>query len=189
MSLFTLHSIDPKAKIDQSNEVNLIAYGGQTIQTLAFSTSDLSGDKLLFHIVDRNVKSLLGLPYSMHLKLIRLSPEVHAEQQQAPEMTDYEDLYQTDPVGKLPFMYHTGLDETVQPTVCAPQQIPLAIKDKALQELEKMTRLGIIAPVQEATHWVSAMAAIVKKDGTVRICIDLLHPNKALLRPYHPLTT
>ncbi|KAL1259036.1 hypothetical protein QQF64_009613 [Cirrhinus molitorella] len=86
-------------------------------------------------------------------------------------------------------MYHIRLDESVHPTVCAPRRITVAMKDKVLQELERMARLGIISPVEEATPWVSAMAATVKKDGTVRICIDPVHLNKALLRPYHPLKT
>ncbi|KAL1265326.1 hypothetical protein QQF64_003353 [Cirrhinus molitorella] len=79
------------------------------------------------------------------------------------------------------------LDESVHPSVCAPRRIPVAMKDKVLQDLERMARLGIISPVEEATPWVSAMAATVKKDGTVRICIDPVHFNKALLRPYHLL--
>ncbi len=175
MSLSTLQHVNHNAQIDQSNRVNLIAYGGQTIQTLGTATLVLSGGQLLFHIVDRDVKSLLGLPDSMRLNLIQLSPEVHAVQQQAPEMSDYEDLFRTDSVGKLPVMYHLRLDESVFPTVCAPRRIPLSMKDKILQELEIMTRLGIISPVEEATLWVYAMAATIKKDGTVRICIDPMH--------------
>ncbi len=99
-------------------------------------------------------------------------------------MSDYEDLFCTDSVGKLPVMYHMRLDESVCPTVCAPRRIPLAMKDKVFQELERMTRLGIISPVE-----VSAMAAAIKKDGTVCICIYPVHLNKALLRPHHPLKT
>lgn len=189
MSLSTLQYVDPKAQIDQSNRVNLIAYGGQTIQTLGTSTLILSADELLFHIVDRNVECLLGLKDSIRLNLIQLSPDVHTIQQQAPEMTDYEDLFCTDSIGKLPVTYHMRLDESVHPTVCAPRRIPLAMKDKVAKELERMTRLGIISPVEEATPWVSAMAAAVKKDGSVHICIDPVHLNKALLRPHHPLKT
>lgn len=65
-------------QIDLSHRVNLIAYGGQTIQTLGTATLVLSRGKLHFHIVDRHVKSLLGLPDSMKLNLIQLSPEVYA---------------------------------------------------------------------------------------------------------------
>lgn len=81
------------------------------------------------------------------------------------------------------------LDESVRPAVCAQRRIPLAMKDKGLQELERITRLGNISPVEEATPWMSAMAATVKKDGTIRICINPVHLNKALLRPHHPLKT
>ncbi|RXN33036.1 Retrovirus-related Pol poly from transposon [Labeo rohita] len=84
-------------------------------------------------------------------------------------MSDYEDLFHTDSVGKLPVMYHMRLDESVRPTVCAPRRILLTMKDKVLQELERMTKLGIISPVEEATSWVSAMAATVKKDGTAKV--------------------
>ncbi len=58
-----------------------------------------------------------------------------------------------------------------------------------MAELERMTTLGVIAPETEATEWVSAMVAAKKKDGSVRICIDPVHLNKALLRPHHPLKT
>ncbi len=50
-------------------------------------------------------------------------------------------------------------------------------------------KLGVIAPETEATEWVSAMVAAQKKDGSVRICIDPVYLNKALLRPHHPLKT
>ncbi len=58
-----------------------------------------------------------------------------------------------------------------------------------MAKLERMTKLGVIAPETEATEWVSAMVATKKKEGSVRICIDPVHLNKALLRPHHPLKT
>ncbi len=42
---------------------------------------------------------------------------------------------------------------------------------------------------QLTTEWVSAMVAAIKKDGSVRICIDPVHLNKALLGPWHPIKT
>ncbi|CAH2325803.1 Hypothetical predicted protein [Pelobates cultripes] len=100
MSSSTLQCRDPNAQIDQSNKVNLITYSSQTIQTLVTAILALSKGKLLFQIVDRNVRILLGLPYSIWLNLIQLSPEIHAVQLQAPEITDYENLFRTDPIGK-----------------------------------------------------------------------------------------
>ncbi|XP_051530640.1 carbonic anhydrase 4-like [Myxocyprinus asiaticus] len=165
--------------INTSTNSPLMTYTFRGVRPInsRFVTSHVAGGMSLFHIVDRNVKSLLGLPESMRLNLIQLGPGVHTVQQQAHETTDYKDLFRTDTVGKLPVVYHMGLDESVHPTVCAPRRIPLAMKDKVAQELERMTRLGIISPVEEATPWVSAMAAAVKKDVTVHICIDPVHLN------------
>ncbi len=70
-----------------------------------------------------------------------------------------------------------------------PKKVPVAMKEKVMAELEKMTKLGVIAPESEATEWVSAMVAAKKKDDSVRICIDPVYLNKALLRPHYPLQT
>ena len=65
------------------------------------------------------------------------------------------------------------LDDTVAPTLCAPRRIPIAMKDKVKAELDRIT------PENDATEWVSAMVAAKKKDGTVRLCIDPVHLNRA----------
>ena len=85
-----------------------------------------------------------------------------------PGLTEYKDLFDTSTIGKLPVVYHMRLDDTVHPTVCAPRWVPLAMKDKIVAELHRMTRLGVITPVQEPTEWVSAMVAASKRDGSMR---------------------
>ena len=52
-----------------------------------------------------------------------------------------------------------------------------------------MEKLGVIEPIQEPTAWVSHMVPARKKDGCIRLCIDPVHLNKALLRPHHPVKT
>ncbi len=122
--------------------------------------------------------------------LIQLGPHVHAVANQEPEVQEFSDLFDTTSLGKLPVVYHMRLDESVVPNVCAPRKVPIAMKEKVMAEIERMTKLGIIAPETEATEWVSAMVCLPKKkDGSVRICIDPVHLNKALLRPHHPLKT
>lgn len=59
------------------------------------------------------------------------------------------------------------LDPSVHPTICAPRRVPLAMKDKIVNELNRMTKLGVIKPVQEPVKWVSSMVAARKKDGAV----------------------
>ena len=50
-------------------------------------------------------------------------------------------------------------------------------------------KLGVIEPIQEPTAWVSHMVPARKKDGSIRLCIDPVHLNNALLRPHHPVKT
>lgn len=97
-------------------------------------------------------------------------PDVHAfSQQEAPKILEYKDLFDNNTIGRLPVVYHMCLDDAVLPAVC--------------------TRLGVITVVQEPTEWVSAMVAVKKRDGSIRLCIDPANLNRALLRPHHPLKT
>ncbi|TWW70774.1 hypothetical protein D4764_17G0002570 [Takifugu flavidus] len=106
-----------------------------------------------------------------------------------PELLEYKDLFNNDTIGKLPVVYHMRLDHSVPPTICAPRRVPLAMRDKIVAELQRMTNMEVITPIQEHTEWVSAMVAAKKKDGTIRLCIDPVNLNKALLWPHHPLKT
>ncbi|RXN39425.1 dynein heavy chain axonemal [Labeo rohita] len=184
-----LQHIDPGAHVDHSHVVNLVAYGGQIIQTLGVTNVNFTCGTLQFHVVDSDVKPLLGLRDSVKLGFVQLGPNVHALQQGAPELTEYKDLFDCSTIGKLPVAYHMRLDPSVHPTICAPRRVPLAMKDKIIKELNRMTKLGVIKPVQEPTEWVSSMVAACKKDGAIRLCIDPVHLNKALLRPHHPMKT
>ncbi len=114
---------------------------------------------------------------------------MHAFQQGAPELTEYKDLFDCSTIGKLPVVYHMHLDPSVHPTICAPIRPPLAIKDKIINKLDRITKLGVIKPVQKPTEWVSAMVAACEKDGNVRLCTDPVHLNKVLLRPHYPMKT
>ena len=49
--------------------------------------------------------------------------------------------------------------------------------------------IGVLAPVEEPTEWVSQMAVVKKQDGSLRICIDPQPLNEALQREYYRLPT
>ena len=55
------------------------------------------------------------------------------------------------------------------------------------QELEKFTKLGVIAPMDAPTDWVSNVAIATKPSGNLRICIDPKELNKALKRERYPI--
>ncbi|CAL8285163.1 unnamed protein product [Boreogadus saida] len=72
---------------------------------------------------------------------------------EAPGLTEYKDQFDTSAIGKLPVVYHMGLDDTVHPTVCAPRRVPLAMKDKIVAELHRMTRLRVISHAEEMEEY------------------------------------
>ena len=182
-----LKRVNKDAKINSAVKINLIAYGGQQIETVGTTTLRTNKGDIMFHVVDRNVKTILGLTDTMKLNLIQLDAEVHSIVN--PVIDDYSDLFDNTVLGKLPMDYHMRLDPTVPPVVCSARKIPVAMKQDVINELEHMKNIGVIEAVTEPTEWVSSMVAAKKKDGSIRLCIDPVHLNKALLRPHHPMKT
>ena len=60
--------------------------------------------------------------------------------------------------------------------------------ENAVKDLEKE---GIIEPVpdNQPTPWISPIVAVPKKDGTVRICVDMRMANTAIQRVRHLILT
>ena len=82
---------------------------------------------------------------------------------------------------------HLEIDENAKPTVMPPRRVPIAIKPKVKQELERLTAREAITPVQEPTDWVSNMITTIKPDGSIRLCIDPHYLNQELKRSHYPL--
>lgn len=82
-----LQHIDPGARVDHSHVVNLVAYGSQFISTLGVINVNFTCATLQFHVVDNDVKLLLGLRDSVKLGFVHLGPNVHSFQQGAPELS------------------------------------------------------------------------------------------------------
>ena len=68
--------------------------------------------------------------------------------------------------------HHIQLDPNHKPVVHPPRKVPVTIKSKVKDELERMERLEVIERIQEPTDWVNSMVIVVKPNGKLRICID-----------------
>ena len=62
------------------------------------------------------------------------------------------------------------------------RRIPISVRTKLREELDRLTDLGVIAPVDQPTPWVSQTVITQKKTGELRLCLDPKELNKALLR-------
>ena len=54
-------------------------------------------------------------------------------------------------------------------------------------ELERLTDIGVLMPVNEPTDWVSNLVIATKESGDLRLCLHPQQLNKALERERYPL--
>ena len=97
-----------------------------------------------------------------------------------------------DGLGKLKNQQITlNIDETVQPTAEAQRRIPYHIREKVKHAIHQLVADDIIekVPPTQATPWISAIVAVPKKDGTVRICVDMRKANCAIQRVRYLIPT
>ena len=98
---------------------------------------------------------------------------------------EYHDVSEGD-LGALPGTQRLEVDPNVTPTTSPSRRVPLALKPRLKQELERLTSLRVIAPVDSPTDWVSNVVVATKPSGDIRICIDPKGLNKALKRERYP---
>ena len=72
---------------------------------------------------------------------------------------------------------------------CLPtaRRIPFALMPKVKAELDRLERDGVIMKVTEPTDWCAPIVPVTKKNGNVRLCVDLKRLNAAVKREYYML--
>ena len=76
-------------------------------------------------------------------------------------------------LGCLPGSYEIAIDHLVSPVKNAPRKVPVAIKTRVKEELDKLVNLEVITPVKELTEWISSMIC-VKKPNKLRMVFVLI---------------
>ena len=156
-------------------------------------------------IVDKsNIRPLLGRKACLGMKIIAYldnnkpitgSSEVCALNSGKSPLTK-EQLIQKYPqvfsegVGRLESEYHIRrLDSQIDPVQHAPRRVPVALRERLRETLEELVQQDILALVTQPTEWISSMVIVPKKDGKLRICLDLKDLNRAIQREHYPLPT
>ena len=94
-------------------------------------------------------------------------------------------------LGKLKNQQITlNIDETVQPTEEVQRHIPYHIREKVKHAIHQLAADDIFekVPPTQATPWISTIVAVPKKDGTVRICVDMRKANCAIQKVHYLLS-
>ena len=173
-------------------KANRIIYGpaqqkldvtGQTEVTMTHCGN--SSKQTMFVI--RNLKNnLLGLPAITALNILKRAESIGTTQldikQQFPNV--FKGL------GTLGEEYHIRLREGAVPyCLYTPRNVPIPLREKVKEELNRMESLGVISKVNEPTQWCAGMVVVPKKSGDVRICVDLKALNDNVLREVYPIPT
>ncbi|KAK3085333.1 hypothetical protein FSP39_001659 [Pinctada imbricata] len=71
--------------------------------------------------------------------------------------------------------------------VTTARRIPFPLMPKVKDELDRLERNGIIRKITEPTDWCSPIVPVTKRNGSVRICVDLKRLNEAVKREHYML--
>ena len=77
------------------------------------------------------------------------------------------------------------LSPDAKPAPLPPRAVPQSVMPELKTELDKMEKEGIIRACPETTDWVHNLVIVVKKNGTLRLCLDPRNLNKYLIRNVH----
>ena len=159
---------------------------GQLSATLQHESADSTCNQQIF-VVEGLTRNLLGLPAIVALGLIARVDNTEEVTNSTAELLDaYPKVFQG--LGEFGEPYCIKLvPDAVPHAIFTPRRIPIPYREKVKEELSRMEEQGVISRVDGPTKWCSGMVAIPKKNGAVRICVDLQKLNKSVLREVHPL--
>ena len=203
-----IYGEDSLALLDKA-EVTLLMYNKTEVKPLGKKRVRIVNPKnskkysVEFVVIKGSSKPLLGLRASEQMKLISvIKQNILAVQVQEPVrdksnitthltkehlMEVFSDVFSGE--GKLEGDLHLEIDPTVPPVQLPTRKVPIAIKGKLREELDRLEARNIITPVSVPTAWISATVITMKKNGNIRLCVDPKPLNQALKRNHYPLPT
>lgn len=81
------------------------------------------------------------------------------------------------------------IDESVKPVIQSYRRLAAPLEERVNKKISDLLAADIIEPYNGPCRWVSAMVVEPKKDGDIRICIDMRMANKAIRKEPYPLPT
>jgi len=106
----------------------------------------------------------------------------------------YQKVFDREKSGKLPLMHGPKMmirlkDGAVPHYEGCARNVSLPDRPEVKKKLDKLVTQGSIAPTDEPSEHQAALVVSRKKNGKTRICVDLSHLNRSILRPEHPVKT
>ena len=87
------------------------------------------------------------------------------------------------------FKLNIQIDHSVQACVQKPGRLPFLMKKHVENEIQKLLVQYFINLVTSSPKWVSPSVCVPKKNGDIRLCVDMREVNIAIIRNYYPIPT
>lgn len=88
-------------------------------------------------------------------------------------------------IGLLEDALHLEVDKVIPPVKMPVRKVPLSVQQTLKNEIDRLLKLDILAPVDTPTGWISTMVVVQKSNGKIRLCIDSKPLNKVLKRNHY----
>jgi len=85
--------------------------------------------------------------------------------------------------------YKLVLKENVSPVINTARKVPLSIKDKLKNTLDRLVKIKLIDTVNEPVDWISNIVKVEKPNKKLCICLDPQDLNRALKTVKYPIPT
>ena len=147
MKFDTLKKLKLKLPLKESKNM-LKSFSGHRIKPLGVITLPVTVNDTVyyenFQIVklDHNVPNVLGIESCLKLNLLHKGPSVPVNTIDNDVISEYNDLFVG--IGCLPGDDRIVIDKSVSPVVHPPRKIPVAMKSRVKEELDRMEKLDII---------------------------------------------
>lgn len=183
-------------KLEQTSVV-LEAYGGARLKPcgkvqLQCSRLDKNLILLEFLIVDLNVKPIIGLPACYTLGYIKRSESLEVDETKFNRefnkekfISENRDIFEG--VGLFSEILEIQLKKNSIPIAKPARRVPLAIRDRLKEKLDKLEMQKIIAKINRANEWVNNLVIIEKPNKSLRLCLDPQELNKCIKREFYEI--
>ena len=86
----------------------------------------------------------------------------------------------------LGYQHRVTVDPTVPPVRQRLRRLPLAVRDEASARLKELESQEVIERIH-ASNWVSPIVVGKKRNGSIRICVDMRQVNRAVIKDVYPI--
>ena len=84
------------------------------------------------------------------------------------------------------FVHRVKVSGSVPPVRQKLRRLPLSVRGAVTEEINRLLAAGVIERC-DASAWVSPIVVTKKKNGGIRMCVDLREPNKVVIADCYPL--